>query len=573
MKKLRWPLLIVLLSLAAISVLLFTQKTTLLPPSVPVTVKPAPGGIYTEGFIGSLIRLNPVLDLYNTSDHDLDHLIFSGLMRFDDHGVPQGDLAESWGISQDGKVYNFSLQPKAVWHDGQPVTSDDIIFTVDLMRSDNSTLSPDLKEMWKQVEVIRLDEKTLQFRLPEAFAPFMDQLTFGVLPKHLLDGMSIDDLIQAPYNLQPVGSGPYRYDHLIVEDGQIKGVALRAFKDYYGQKPFIEQFNVRYYPDGPSALEAFQRGDINGISQIPQEILSEALQEPKLHLYTGRLPKMSMVFFNLDNGDTSFLKETDVRRALLMGLNRQWMVDHLLDGQAIISDGPIFPGTWAYYDGIEHVNFDSAGAINLLKKAGYTIPASGGSVRAKKDGASLQFEMIYPDDGAHQAIAEAIQKDWEAIGVAVKITPVPADKLVSDYLDLRNYQAALVDLNLTRSPDPDPYPFWHQAQATSGQNYAKWDDRQASEFLEQARVVADLGERAKLYRNFQVRFSQELPALPLYYPVYTYAVSADVHGVSMGPLFDTSDRYATVTSWFLVATTAAGATQAPAASATSTGKP
>ena len=108
-----------------------------------------------------------------------------------------------------------------------------------------------------------------------------------------------------------------------------------------------------------------------------------------------------------------------------------------------------------------------------------------------------------------------------------------------------------MDLSFSRTPDPDPYPFWHQTQAANGQNYAMWNDRQASEYLEQARIIVDPAERARLYRNFQVRFASELPSLPLYYPMYTYAVSNQVQGVRMGPLFDTSDRFATVTSWYL----------------------
>jgi peptide/nickel transport system substrate-binding protein len=144
-------------------------------------------------------------------------------------------------------------------------------------------------------------------------------------------------------------------------------------------------------------------------------------------------------------------------------------------------------------------------------------------------------------------------------------------------LEPRLYQAALIDLNLTRSPDPDPYPFWHQTQITGGQNYSKWDDFQVSEYLEQGRVVVDIGERTKNYRNFQVRFSQELPALPLFYPVYVYGVDAEVQGVSMGPLFDPSDRFSLINRWFLVARrseTAAGTAEPADAEVSSpTGEP
>lgn len=571
MKKLRWPLLIVLLALVAIGVLLLNQQTVLLP-IVPDIVKPATGGVYSEGLVGSMSRLNPVLDLNNSSDHDIDRLLFSGLIQFDDHGLPQADLAESWGISKDGTVYNFSLRPNAVWQDGKPVTSDDIIFTIDQMRDDNSAVRKDVRDMWNEVDVKGLDEKTIQFRLPEPFAPFLDYLTFGILPSHLLDGVSPQDMVNDAFNMKPVGSGPYQFDHLVVEGGSIKGVVLKAFKNYYGKRPFIEQLVFRYYPDSASAMDAYQQGQVMGISQITPDMLPQALRTPNLDLHTGRLPRMTMVFFNLSSPDAPFLGKPEIRKALLQGLNRQWIVDHLLNSQAIVADGPIFPGTWAYYDGIQHFKFDAETALAQLKDAGYTIPASGGEVRTDKDGKALEFEMVYPDDETHAAIADAIQNDWKRLGVGVNLKAVPYDQLMSDYLEPRLYQAALVDIDLSRSPDPDPYPFWHQTQTTSGQNYSKWDDFQASEYLEQARVDPDLSERIKQYRNFQIRFVEEMPALPLYYPVYNYAVSAEVQGVSMGPLFDPSDRYANITSWYLMSKRSGGkeSTAEPAPAITST---
>jgi peptide/nickel transport system substrate-binding protein len=288
-----------------------------------------------------------------------------------------------------------------------------------------------------------------------------------------------------------------------------------------------------------------------GISKVTPAILPETLKDPKLNLYSGRLPQITLIFFNLKSTQAPFLNEADIRRALLMGIDRQWIVDKLLNGQAIIANGPVFPGTWAFYDGVEQVGYDPEAAIAILKKAGYTIPAEGGNVRAK-EGTLLEFEMVYPDDEAHAQIAEAIQQDWARLGVSVILKSASYDALVQDYLTPREYQAALVDLNLTDSPDPDPYPFWHQTQATGGQNYSNWEDHQASEYLEQARISIDTGERARLYRNFQIRFGLELPALPLYYPVYTYAISTDVQNVRMGALFDPSERFSTLPSWFLL---------------------
>jgi len=166
---------------------------------------------------------------------------------------------------------------------------------------------------------------------------------------------------------------------------------------------------------------------------------------------------------------------------------------------------------------------------------------------------ALSFELLHPDTPEHTAIAEAIRRDWGKLGVDVQLKAVPYDELISDYLETRDYQAALVDLNMTRSPDPDPYPFWDQAQISDGQNYSNWNDRQASEFLERARITSDLAERTKAYRNFQVRFTTEMPALPLFYPVYSYGVDEQVQGVGMGPLYDISDRLNTIAAWYLSA--------------------
>ncbi len=564
MKKLRWQLLVVLLALAAITFLLLNQQTPILPGVVDQPNQPATGGTYTEGLIGSFGRLNPLLDYYNPADQAIDRLIYSGLIRFDDQGVPQGDLADSWGVSQDGKVYNFSLRPDAVWQDGQPLTSDDIVFTIGLMRDEKSPLPSDIRDFWKQVEVKALDEKTLQFRLPESFAPFMDYLAFGVLPKHKLANLTSQQIVDAPFNMQPVGSGPFQFERLMVQNGQIQGVVLKRFDKYYGKKAFMDGVTFRYYPDSAAALNAYDQKEVLGVSQVTSDVMDKAMKDPNLNLYTGRLPRLALVYLNLGNDSLPFFQDSSIRRALLMGINRQWIVDRLLGGQAIVADGPVFPGTWAYYDGIEHLDYDPDAAVSMLKKAGYTIPAQGGNVRTK-EGTAMKFEMVYPDQGAFPDIAKEIQQNWKDLGVEVTLKGVAYSDLVKNFLQPRTYDAALVDLNFSRSPDPDPYPFWHQTQITGGQNYAKWDDRQASEYLEQARITTDLGERAKRYRNFQVRFTSEMPALPLYYPVYTYGVDAQVKGVRMGPLFDTSDRFSTITSWFFEEQRA---TQPPPATAT-----
>ena len=546
MKRLRWQILVVLATLVIVAVLLLSQQpvvTSILP-------EPASGGVYTEGLVGSLGRLNPMLDWNNPADRDVDRLVFSGLIKFDSHGLPQADLAESWGTSEDGTIYNFTLRPNAQWQDGAPVTSDDVMFTIDLIKS-SSLFPQDIKDLWSQIDVKKLNDKNLKFTLPEPFAPFLDYATFGVLPKHILDSTPPEQLADAPFNIDPLGTGPYKFDHLIVDNGQIMGVVLTVNDNYYGQKPFIQQVVFRYYPDSKSAFDAYQQGEVLGISQLAPDVLPQALADPNLSIYTSQLPQMSIVMLNLNNSEVPFLQNANVRRALLLGLNRDYMVSTFLQGEAIVADGPILPGSWAHYDGIEHLSYDPEGAVALLKDEGYVIPASGGTVRSK-DNVALNFTLVHPDDALHAQLAQTIQQEWAQIGVQVNLQPVPYDQMIPAYLSPRSYQAALIDINLARTPDPDPYPFWHHAEATGGQNYSQWDNRSASEYLEQARTETDFTVRARLYRNFQVVFEKELPSLPLYYPVYNYGVDSQVRGVQVAAMYDTSDRLAFIADWYLV---------------------
>lgn len=548
MKKLRWQILAVVLTLVVVAALLLTQQ----PGQQTTAPLPTTGGIYTEALIGSLSRLNPLIDQNNSSDRDIDRLIFSSLMKFDSSGMPIPDLVDSWGVSQDGRIYNFPIRPDAVWHDGQPVTTDDVIFTLELLKSDSSFFPQDVRDMWKKITVNRLNDKTIQFVLPEPFAPFLDYVTFGILPKHLLSTTTPDQLAASPFNLAPIGTGPYRFERLIIESGKVTGVELRAFDKFYGKKPYIEQVIFRYYASSTAGLDAYHQGQVMGISEITPDALPQSLLDSHLSLYTSRLPELSLVLFNLNNPETPFLQDANLRRALLMALNRQMIVNKIMQGQAILADGPLFPNTWAYYENMEHVDFVPEEALSLLKSNGYKIPAGSQNIRADKDGKPLAFTLIHPDDPLHTAIAQLIQKNWETIGIKVTLEALPYEALLNDRLTSRKYQAALIDLNLSRSPDPDPYPFWHQSEITGGQNYSQWDNRTASEYIEQARVTADLAERTRLYRNFQVIFSRELPALPLYFPVYTYAVDQQVFGVQIPGLFDPSDRFSTVANWYLV---------------------
>jgi len=335
-----------------------------------------------------------------------------------------------------------------------------------------------------------------------------------------------------------------------VENDEIVGVVLDAFEDHFLGRPFLDEFIFRYYPTSKDAMSAYELGEVEGIGEVDEIILGEVLSDSDLAVYSAREPLLTMVYLNLENPEVNFLQNPDFRRALLSSINIDLIIERVYNGQAIPANGPIMPGTWAFYEDIEKINYDLVSAKSLLDSTGVSFDEELG-LSVTEEGLDVEVRLLHPDDLHHAEIAAIIKTNWDALGINVILDAKPYDEVLAD-LKSRSYQTALVDINLTRSPDPDPYPFWGQAQLKSGQNYAEWDNRSASEFLEQARMTVDLSERERLYRNFQVLFMRELPSLPLLYPVYTYAVTDDINGVNIGPIFEPSDRFNNVHNWYIL---------------------
>jgi peptide/nickel transport system substrate-binding protein len=553
MRKLRWPLLIAILGIIAVVALLLSQSSD---PDI-AAPQPVEGGAYTEALLGEVQRLNPILDDFNQPDQDIGRLIFSGLVRFDSRGNPHKELAESWSISADASLYTVLLRENAVWHDGEPVTADDIVYTFSKFQDEDYPGPADLHEFWSEINIIRLDDRRVQFQLPEPFAPFLDYLTVGLLPDHLLRGVSASALIDHPYNLRPIGTGPYKFDTFIIENKRIVGVSLSAFEDYYFSRPFLDRVEFRLVSDAEAAYDAYENELATGISRVDEQIFDGVMEDPQLNLYTARLPKMGMLFLNLNHPIKQFLAEKTIRRALMLALNREWIIQSALGGQGVLPIGPIMPGTWAFAEGLEPHPYDPIEAARILDDEGWELtagaaPGTDEFVRSKDD-QQLSLELAHPDDQRSTEIAELLERYWENVGIQVTRVPIPAEEILSVYLEPREFEVVLTEISFGRYPDPDPYPFWHDSQTETGQNYSGFSDRNTSIWLEQARTTPDPSRRADLYASFQYRFLDQLPSLPLYYPVYSFAVDAQIQGVTVGPLFEPSDRFSSILEWHLMA--------------------
>ncbi len=544
-RRIGWQVLLVGIGfLVAASILAYMAST------YTTEFRPAPGGTYIESVGGYPQTLNPLLSFYNDADNDIVSLVFSGLTRINMLGEIEPDLATGWQVDEPGITYTFRLNRNVVWHDGHPFRARDVVFTIELLQDPDYPGPPDIGELWRSVEVSEINDHTVQFVLREPYAPFLDYTTIGVLPHHHLGGVNAADLARLDFNREPIGTGPFRLTEMELGDGHIASVTLRRFPRYHSRSTYLESLVLRFYPTSRAAFEAYQDGLVEGVARIPVEALSEALADRELRLFSAPTAEMAMLYLNGFVTETLPFGDVRVRQALYYALDRQGLVNKVLLGQAVLPQTPLVPGTWAYTtDGVPTYDYDLERATALMAEAGwYRTPGDGLQNAA---GQPLAFTLVASSDPVDQAIARSLSDQWGRLGISVTVESVPPLAL-SGILESRTYQIALARLILPG--DPDPYPFWHETQALpgQGQNYAGFQNRRISELIEQARTTIQRDQRLALYHEFQQLFMQELPALPLFVPVYTHGMDARVNGGQIGPLMSASDRFLSMPDWYVL---------------------
>lgn len=542
-RKFGWQvLLIVLGALATVWILVYlaTAYTT--------DFRPAPGGTYVEG-VGSYPQtLNPLLSAYNDADSDVSSLVFRGLTRLDLQGAPQPDLAERWDLDPSGITYTFHLRKRAFWHDGTPVTTRDVAFTVGLLQDPDYPGPPDVGALWRSVTVEVVDDTTIRFGLPEPYAPFVDYTTIGILPAHLLQGISAAQLPTLDFNRKPIGCGPFMVEEVTADAGHITSVLLKRFNAYDGQRPYLDSVLLRFYPSPQAALAAAQAGEVEGVARVPTALLQEAWAMPDMAFYSAPMAEMEMLYFNTTRTELS-LDQPRFRQGLLYALNREALVNDVLQGQALVAQTPLLPGTWAYTTtGVITYTYAPDRALARFKEAGWTRDFITEPLR-NIYGDTLALTLLTLDSAQEIATAQAIAAQWSQMGISVTVQPLNALAL-NEALEQRAFDAALVRVAL--AGDPDPYPLWHETQAESGQNYAGFRHRRISEVIEYARQVYDQDKRREAYAEYQRLFMEQLPAIPLYVPVYTYAVKTRVYDVQIGPLMCSGDRFRNIADWYIL---------------------
>lgn len=534
--------------LAAGALLLILVAGTLLTfrlVSTQTTEAPAVGGEYTEGLVGSPQLVNPLYSLTSDVDTDLSRLIYTGLMRYDAHDGLVPDLAESYEISDDQKTYTFILRDDVKWHDGNPLRAGDIVFTINAMQTQEYR-SP-LEVSFAGVAIEQIDERTVRFILQEPFAPFLSLMTVGILPSHLWADVAPINAPLTELNTKPIGTGPYKFEKLVKDSkGAIRSYTLERNTDFYRGAPYIERLNFKFYSDSFSAIDALKNNNVEGLSFIPTEEIENFEKVGSLQLIYPALHQYTAAFINLNRTDK--LGNVEVRKALAHATNKQTIVDTALQGHGTVIDSFILPGMIGDYPEITKYEFNPDAAREALSAAGWEH-VDNSTVRTK-GGVPLQIEIVALNSTELVAVAEELKRQWADVGVDVQIKTVDNATFQSDILKNRSYDILLS--GELYGIDPDPYAFWHSSQSTyPGLNLSAFSNRNADGFIETGRTTTSRDDRATAYKSLQDIVTETVPAIFLYQPSYTYAISKKIRGVDVPQIVIPADRFAQVNEWHI----------------------
>lgn len=496
------------------------------------------GGEYIEGLAGSINYINPLLAPLNNVDADISRLVFSGLLKYNKNLELVPDLASSFEINEDQKVYTFFLRKDVKWHDNEKFTANDVIFTIQSMQDPNFK-SP-LYYSFQNVQLEMPDDYTVKFILDKPYAPFLTLLTTGIIPQHLWVDIPPMNANLALLNTAPVGTGPFKFSEAEKNKlGFIKSYRLARNEDYYNKKPYLEKISFRLYPNAEEMINNTEPDKVQGFSFTPQEIKNKNFNQ-----YSFILPQYTAIFFN--QGKNESLKNKKIREALGMAIDQQKIINTVLDGQGAPVANPILPGFVGSDPKNQSFEYQPVKAAALLEEAGFAKKE--GEPYRKKGDKILEITLTTVDFPERKQAADVIQKFWEAIGVKTQIELL-SSKDIQKIIKTKDYQAFLYGQMV--GADPDPFPFWHSSQtAENGFNLALFAHSDADKAIDAARRTNNVEERAKQYKEFQRIIAEELPALFLYQPNYLYLLDKKIKGIGLQRLFTPADRFIDIESWY-----------------------
>jgi peptide/nickel transport system substrate-binding protein len=514
---------------------------------------PQRGGALAEGIIGRPRFINPVI-AKSDADRDMSALIYSGLLRATPEGTLIPDLAREYSVSTDGLTYTFTLRDDLVWHDGEPITSADVAFTIDKVRDPGLAIKSPRRASWDGVEVTVPDAKTIVFRIKQPYAPFLENATMGIIPKHIWQNVPNEEFDVAYYNIEPIGSGPYRMDQIIEDKakGLPQAYELIAFKRYALGEPYITHLRIAFFGNNKELAQAYNDRTVEQMTSI-EPALAQTLTQAGEHIITTPLPRIFAAFFN--QNQQPIFTDKAVRQALALAVDKEEIVREVLFGYGKTINGPLpsLSEATTTEQLIGSVGDRIATARALLEKAGWTLGTDGVYQeidKKKKTTTLLQFSIAIPDVPELKTAAELLKQNWEKLGAAVTLKVFDQSTFAAEVLSPRKYDVLFYGEVEGRMPDP--FAYWHSSQRNApGLNIALYANKNVDKFLEDARKESDPGARSALLTKFVTEIAQDVPAIFIYAPDFLYATGAHVGGIEIGRLTTESERFLNVRNWYV----------------------
>ena len=505
---------------------------------------PKVGGEYIEGIVGQPLYINPLLSQTSEADSDLSQLVFSGLFKYDKTGNVVADLVDKYTISEDQKTYTISLKKGLLWHDGKVLDANDVYFTYNILQ-DPAYKSP-LRQGLQGVDVNLVDNNTIEFNLKNPYTGFLENLTVGILPKHIWENIAPEKFALAENNLHPIGSGPYEFSNFQKDSsGNILTLQLAANKNFYDGAPYISKITFNFYSSDDELIAGYNKKEIMGMGSIPPANVKDIKNAKSTNLHDLIIPRYFSVFFNQTKNVA--LADDNVRAALSLSVDRQEIVNKILYGKGITLQSPMFPQMQGYKAGGSNIA-DVSAANKILDDNGWVLDKNE-NVR-KKGSEKLAFELVTTDWPELNQTADLVAQQWAKVGAKVTVKVLTVSDLQQNYIRTREYDSILFGQAL--SFNPDLYSFWHSSQKHDpGLNLSLFDNKDADGLLEDLRQQTDQLKRIADYQQFQDILAKENPAVFLYSRFYVYPVNTSVMGMDVENINNPAQRFVDVNKWYV----------------------
>ncbi len=446
----------------------------------------------------------------NASDSDaleiIDHMLFMSLMHLDEHLQPAPDLAKEWQFSDEGRTLTFVLRDDVMWSDGEPTTADDVIFTYNTM-TDPQVAYPAVSRFELVESVEKVDDYTLRFHLERAYPDVLYDLSFPVIPKHVLDTLSVEERVTSDFNRHPIGNGPF-----VLQQWQAdRAIIFQANEAYVYGRPKVDRITFTIIPDENVLLANLLAHDVDIVPRISPDNLELLKSDANVKITSFEGKRFTFIGWNTARPMFS----RPIRRALTYAIDKDEIISVLLGGYGKPAIGPLTSVAWAFDSTLQDIPFNPGAAKALLAQNGWQDHDGDGIL--DKNGQDFQFTLkINVGSQQRQDISVLVQSQLAKIGVQVNIQRLEWNLFLDQVFGQKDFDAVVLtwDSNFT----VDPTPLWHSDAIENGYNFVSYANPTIDSLMQKARNASSQEEAQPLWSTFQQIIINDCPYTFLFIP-------------------------------------------------------